>query len=148
MAVARLSQRYEDREVIYYSLVIMACAITGFLSYRADGGYSINQYVLFAMVIFLSTNALEGPNMGLLSKTIPKAWAKGIFNTGFLATEAGTAARSVGDVLITYLASNAGVDGLLNGLFGPMLFLVVLSVILTRTNYDQMVEYDEDDDSK
>lgn len=144
MVVARLSMRYEDRELIFYTLVAMLGSIMGFIAYHPSG-YSVVQYMLFAICIFVTTNALEGPNMGLLSKTIPRSWAKGIFNTGFLATEAGTAARSVGDVWITLATQSAGVSGMMNAIFLPMLGLVILSVWLARKNYDQMVEIDEDD---
>ena len=83
--------------------------------------------------------------MSLLSKTIPRSWAKGIFNAGFLATEAGTAARSVGDVWLTLAIECAGIEGMLNFLFAPLMALVLLSLVLTRWHYDEMVESDEDD---
>lgn len=145
MVVARLSHRYEDRELIYSSLVAMLCSIMGIIAYHPQGYYSMGQYMSFGICVFIATNALEGPNMGLLSKTIPRSWAKGIFNTGFLATEAGTLARSVGDVWITLATASAGVSGMLNAIFVPMLGLVILSVMLTRHYYDKMVEIDEDD---
>jgi len=144
MVVARLSRRYEDRELIYYALIAMTCSIAGFVAYTPRN-YSVVQYTSFGICIFIATNALEGPNMGLLSKTIPRSFAKGIFNTGFLATEAGTAARSVGDVWITVASNAAGVEGMLNAIFVPMLALVIVGVALTRRHYDQMVEEDEDD---
>lgn len=145
--VSRLSNQFEDRELIYSALVAMLCSILGIISYL-PGKYSVVQYVLFGICIFVSTNALEGPNMGLLSKSIPKSWAKGIFNTGFLATEAGTAARSVGDVGITLASHIAGVPGLLNALFMPMVALVAASAWLVRRNYDCMVDDDDDEDTK
>lgn len=145
MIVARLSHRFEDREIIYYALVAILCSILGIISY-IPAKYSVVQYMCFGICIFISTNALEGPNMSLLSKSIPRSWAKGIFNTGFLATEAGTAARSVGDVWITLASHVAGDPGLLNAIFAPMLALVAVSLILVRRNYDRMVEEDEDDD--
>jgi len=146
MIVARLSHRFEDRELIYYSLVAMLCGILGFISYL-PGKYSVIQYMVFGVCIFISTNALEGPNMSLLSKTIPKSWAKGIFNTGFLATEAGTAARSVGDVWITLALNVAGTSGMLNAIFVPMVALVVVSAVMVSRNYDRMTEDDNDDDA-
>jgi len=82
IVVARLSHRYEDRELIYASLIVMTGSIIGFVAFL--GKYSVVQYMLFGICIFISTNALEGPNMALLSKTIPKSFARGIFNTGFL----------------------------------------------------------------
>jgi hypothetical protein len=140
-----LSQRYEDRELILWALIIMLVSVIGILNYESDS-YSVIQYVIFSVGIFISTNSLEGPNMGLLSKTIPKSWAKGTFNSGFLATEAGTLARSVGDVLITSVAGSLGISLLLNGLFIPMAILVAVSLLLVRQFYSQMTETPDDDD--
>mmetsp|Transcript_13633 Transcript_13633/g.29536 ORF Transcript_13633/g.29536 Transcript_13633/m.29536 type:complete len:778 (-) Transcript_13633:200-2533(-) len=145
MIVARLSHRFEDREIIYSSLVAILCGTVGFICYLPSK-YTVVQYMTFGICIFISTNALEGPNMSLLSKSIPRSWAKGIFNTGFLATEAGTAARSVGDVWITLASHVAGVPSLLNAIFVPMLGLVAVSLFLVRRNYNQLVEEDDDDD--
>lgn len=145
MVVARLSQRYEDRELIWWTLVLMMISVVGIMDLTRH--YFVFQYMIFAVGIFISSNALEGPNMGLLSKTIPKSWARGTFNSGFLATEAGTLARSVGDVLISGVASTFGMSMLLNGLFAPMAALVAISLLLVRKFYSQLTEADEDDDT-
>ena len=147
MIVARLSHRFEDREIIYISLVAILCSTLGIVSY-VPGRYSVLQYVPFGICIFVATNALEGPNMSLLSKSIPTSWAKGIFNTGFLATEAGTLARSVGDVGITLAEQRVEGSRILNAIFVPVLGLVAVSVALVRKNYDRMVEEDDDDDKR
>jgi MFS family permease len=147
MGVARLSQQYQDRELILGTLMVMLVSVLGILSY-SSGGYSVIQYMLFGICIFVSTNVLEGPNMSLLSKTIPKVWAKGTFNSGFLATEAGTAARSVGDVLISAAAAFRGVENLLNATFVPLLGLAAVSIWGTRICFDQMLEADEEDDDE
>ena len=102
--------------------------------------------MFFGVCVFVSANALEGPNMSLLSKTIPKSWAKGTFNSGFLATEAGTAARSVGDVMISAAATFVGVSNLLNATFLPLLVFALISVVLTRHYFENMIEEDEEDD--
>jgi hypothetical protein len=124
----------------------MLVSVVGILDYHTEGGYSAVQYVTFSVGIFISTNSLEGPNMGLLSKTIPKSWAKGTFNSGFLATEAGTLARSIGDALISTVAGSLGIALLLNGLFVPMAVLVLLSLVLVRQFYSQLTEGTDDDD--
>ena len=85
--VAYVSRRYDDRELILASLVVM---FVGILVFMVNGKeYSELQFVLGGIIMFVSANSLEGPTMGLLSKTIPKRLAKGILNAGLLATEAG-----------------------------------------------------------
>lgn len=123
---------------------MMLVSVLGFLDYFPH--YSIYQYAICSIGIFVSTNSLEGVNMSLLSKTIPKAWAKGTFNSGFLATEAGTLARSVGDVLISAVAGGLGMNMLLNGLFIPMAFLCAFTLLIVYFFYDQLVVTDDDDD--
>jgi len=143
--LAKLSQTFEDRELIVWALVLMLVSVVGILDYNADD-YFVIQYIVFAIGIFLSTNSLEGPNMGLLSKTIPKSWAKGTFNSGFLATEAGTLARSVGDVLISFVAGTLGLGMVLNGMFVPMALLVGISLLLVRKFFNQLTDMDDDTD--
>ena len=140
MVVARLSQRYEDRELIQVSVIVMFISLVGFMVYTPSSYYSVIQYMIFAICIFVSTNILEGANMSLLSKTIPKSWAKGTFNSGFLATEAGTAARSVGDLLISATAGLLGVGHLLNFTFFPLTILVFGTILLMRRYFDHMME--------
>ncbi|KAL3926651.1 MAG: hypothetical protein SGBAC_013390 [Bacillariaceae sp.] len=147
MFVARLSHQYQDRELIYGTLLLMLVSVLGIFVYNPDH-YTSYQYMAFAILVFLSANCLEGPNMSLLSKVIPKSWAKGIFNSGFLATEAGTAARSIGDVLISAMATWAGFENLLNATFLPLLVSVVVCIGLVRSNFDAMVEVDEDDEEE
>jgi predicted MFS family arabinose efflux permease len=146
MVVARLSNRYEDRELLYVTLIIMFFSVLGILVYRPDH-YSAVQYVFFGICVFLSANCLEGPNMSLLSKTIPRSWAKGTFNSGFLATEAGTAARSVGDIMISAAATLMGYEKLLNATFLPLMACILLSILLFRHFFEFMIEEEDDDES-
>lgn len=142
MAVARLSYYYEDKELIRSFMVAILFGCIGIIAYL-PGHYSVIQYTVFGICIFVSTNALEGPNMSLLSKTIPKSWARGTFNSGFLATESGTLARSIGDVLIS-LAAVKGDAGMLNTIFSQMFCLALVCVILVHKYYDRLEEDDED----
>lgn len=144
MIVAQLSRKYEDRELIVGTLVMMLISLGGILQFTSN--YSVFQYSIFGVCLFVSANVLEGPNMSLLSKSLPKDWAKGIFNSGFLATESGTAARSVGDILISVSASIWGVDKLLNATFVPIIALVGGALWGAWHYFDQLIEDDEDDD--
>ena len=62
------------------------------------------------------------------SKTIPIQWAKGTFNSGLLATEAGTFGRVVGDGFLSYVSFIGFNDYLLNGIFVPI-FILGLALI-------------------
>ena len=149
MVVARLSNTYDDREMIYITLILMFFSVCGAISYSSPAysfEYSEWHYMFFGICIFITSNSLEGPNMSLLSKTIPREWAKGTFNSGFLATEAGTGARSVGDLLISGVATWLGVKNMLNGTMIPLAGLILLTIVLTKLAYPRMIEIDEDDD--
>ena len=147
MVVAKLSQNYEDRELILGALVVMFLSAIGILDFTAgSSSYSAIQYVAFSICLFISANVLEGPNMSLLSKTIPKEWARGTFNSGFLATEAGTGARSIGNILVSAAVALYGVDRMLNATFVPVAVLVGLSTWFTVRVFEQLAEDDDEDD--
>lgn len=145
LLVAQMSHRYEEREMIRTTLTLMSLGIGGVLCYGNED-YTVFQYVCFAICIFLGTNALEGPNMSLLSKSVPTAWAKGTFNSGFLATEAGTLGRVAGDVLVSLVSFMSNTELLLNGIFIPNLLLVIFTLTLTHVFYSSLEPKDDDDD--
>jgi hypothetical protein len=144
LVVAYFSRRYDDRELILALLSILSVGAWGIVNYGRPEAYSLIQYITFAVCIFVSATALEGPNMSLLSKSIPKHWAKGLFNVGLLATEAGTFGRVIADVFITY----SGLDGIsymLNRMFISMGFIVALTVAGTYQLFSYLEPYDRDD---
>jgi MFS family permease len=145
IVVAKLSQKYEDRELISAALIVMLISVFGIIDYLPDQ-YSVYQYIIFGVGCFISANSLEGVNMALLSKTIPTSWAKGTFNSGFLATEAGTLARSIGDILISTVMALFGMENLLDGLFTPMALLCAISLVMVYFSYNQLTDMDDDDD--
>ena len=93
--VALVAHMYDDRDLILVIELFMLSGCLAILKYAEN--YTVPQYVFGSILIFVSTNALEGPTMSLLSKTIPSAYSRGLLNVGLLATEAGTLGRAVGD---------------------------------------------------
>lgn len=138
VVVSWLSYRYEDREMIVMSQLLMIVGVGVIVSY---GHYSVFQFVVGGVIIFISTNVLEGVNMSLLSKTIPKAFAKGTFNSGLLATEAGTLGRAIGDVAITVVGL-PGIQYVLNWTFLPLLATSVVTTIYTVHVYPKLATHD------
>lgn len=145
LVVAKLSHHYDEREMILGNLYLILFGSIGILSFWGES-YNTIQYVVFAICIFLGTNALEGPNMSLLSKTIPSSWAKGTFNSGLLATEAGTFGRVIGDGFVSVVSFVSTGDELLNGIYIPILILVFLTAITMIKLYPFLEQKDEDDD--
>ena len=95
------------------------------------------QYVLGSSILFAVLNALEGVIMSLLSKVVSPELAKGTFNSGLLATEAGTLGRVVGDTMLTCLSERLEA-GVINGLFVPIALGVLLSILLAYRHYDSL----------
>lgn len=146
--VANISRRYDDRELIVGILGAMLVGIVGFLVYSHDGeAYSETRFICAGFIIFCSCNAIEAPTMGLLSKTIPKSMASGIFNAGLLATEAGTVGRVVGDFYFS-AAAFKGLDRVVNLTFEPMGVMIVLSIILTMVYYRHLQPRYEDEEDE
>ena len=87
--------------------------------------------------------------MSLLSKVIPKQWAKhGILNSGLLATESGTFGRTFASIFLTYVARSRGIEDLLNGSFVPTGFLVFITSLLVWKTYDSLEPEDDDEDEE
>lgn len=138
MIVGWMSFRYEDREMIMLSEIAMFLGVGVIVNY---GHYSVPQFVAGGVIIFISTNVLEGVNMSMLSKTIPKSFAKGTFNSGLLATEAGTLGRAIGDITIT-LVGLPGVQYVLNWTFAPLIAISLATILYTRRVYDKLATDD------
>ncbi len=75
--------------------------------------------------------------MSLLSKTIPKTFAKGTFNSGLLATEAGTFGRALGDIAITVVGL-PGIQYVLNYTFVPLLVISLWTILYTLRVYSKL----------
>jgi MFS family permease len=142
LCVAFFAHAYDDRELILglQAIMFLGCVII----LQFTDVYRLPQYVIASVVLFVSANALEGPNMSLLSKTIPVSWSKGIFNVGLLATEAGTLGRAIGDVLLTIFGS-AGLEHLLNRTFGTFSILSFGTLLFSYYFYDQLDPSEHDD---
>lgn len=144
--VAQVSRKYDDRELIIVTLVIMLCGILGFLEYDSTSEtYSETRFIMFGFVMFVSCSCLEGPTMGLLSKTIPKSLASGVLNAGLLATEAGTIGRVLGDFCMS-TAAYKGLDVLVNRLFFPLGIVVLASIFVVFQAYAYLQPRYEDED--
>jgi Na+/melibiose symporter-like transporter len=136
------AKRYDDRDLIIGLLAIMMIGCLCVVKYSSN--YSVLQYVAASLLTFVGAAALEGPNMSLLSKTIPLSWSRGIFNVGLLATEAGTFGRAVADVLLSYFGSQ-GMEKLLNLSFGTFSLLSGATLAMSIWLYDYLEPMDTDD---
>lgn len=65
-----ISNMYEDRVVVIWAQVTTGLGVVAIVCYAPHIEYSEYQYGVAAVVIFVSTNVLEGVNMSLLSKVI------------------------------------------------------------------------------
>ncbi|CAM9396377.1 unnamed protein product [Chrysoparadoxa australica] len=123
--VGKLSFMFEDRAMMLFLGLCGALGCLIIINYSGDTGYTQLQYVAGTAVIFVGLQAHEGVVMSMTSKLIPAHLARGTFNSGFLATEASTGARVVGDLAITFFGVGA-TTGLLNMLFIPGFGLLML----------------------
>ncbi|XP_024391930.1 SPX domain-containing membrane protein At4g22990 isoform X3 [Physcomitrium patens] len=124
-----ISNIYEDRVVVLWSQVTTGVGVAAILCYSPWVHYSAYQYVTAAVVIFVSTNVLEGVNMSLLSKVMSPRMSRGVFNCGLLSTEAGTLARAIADGLIS-VAGKCGIQNLVN-----LTMLPTLAIVAATTGY-------------
>lgn len=140
--IAVASQRHDDRDLILTTLafIVLGCLVI----LNVGSTYSVAHFLLGSIIIFCATNCLEGPNMSLLSKTIPLRYSRGLFNVGLLATESGTLGRAVGDIILT-LCGSTGMGHILNRAFGMMAGLSTVTIAICFAVYDQLEPQEKDD---
>lgn len=129
-----ISNIYEDRLVVLWTQIFTGVGVLVILCYGPFLPYNAYQYVTAAVIIFVSTNVLEGVNMSLLSKVMSPRLSRGVFNCGLLSTEAGTLARALADGMIT-IAGRAGVENVINYTMVPTFFIVVFTTVYTWIGY-------------
>jgi MFS family permease len=129
-----ISNIYEDRLVVLWSQIFTAVGVVAIFCFSPWLAYSPYQYIAAAILIFVSTNVLEGVNMSLLSKVMSPRLSMGVFNCGLLSTEAGTLARALADGLIS-VVGRGGQANLLNFTMIPTLSIVVYTTIYTWVGY-------------
>jgi MFS family permease len=142
LLVAYLSKTYEDRQmmVVMQAITIIGCVVI----MRFGDTYYIEQYLFGTLIIVVFSNMVEGPNMSLLSKTIPKSFRKGFLNVGLLATEAATMGRTVGDAFLA-LCGSFGIESQLNLTFGIMLVVTSFTLWVSCRYYNVLIPTEDKD---
>ncbi|KAJ3672481.1 hypothetical protein LUZ60_007202 [Juncus effusus] len=130
-----ISNMFEDRQILLASEIMVLIGIV--FSFKVTSSYSVPQYVISALITFVSAEVLEGVNLSLLSSVMSSRLARGTYNGGLLSTEAGTLARVAADVTIT-LAGYLGEDKLLNITLLPSLVICAGSLIATVCTYNSL----------
>ena len=102
------------------------------------GPYSLLQYIAGTAVFFAALNSMEGITMALLAKLISPELAKGTFNSGLLATEAGTFGRVLGDMSITLFGTSDDAVTLVNRLFLPLSFMMLAATLFVHWFYARL----------
>ncbi len=137
--VNQFGKELEERKLLLYLSyatmvgIIFICQLDLF-----DISYSSVRYLFGTVLIFTTLNGLEGVIMSLLSKLISPELAKGTFNSGLLATEAGTFGRVVGDMAITIFGDVTETTSLVNQLYFPLGGMIFLAIILSTYFYSKL----------
>ena len=136
--VSMFTKNAEDR-VVMLGLAYTSCFFV-FLTFKTSlFKYGVFQYTIGSVLLFSSLNAVEGIIMSLLSKLVSPELAKGTFNSGLLATEAGNIGRVVGDILITLCASSQASSAyLVNRLFVPVLVGLLFSIAMANYFWNKL----------
>lgn len=130
-----ISNMFEERQILLASEVMVCVGIL--LSFNVIVEYTVPQYVISGLVMFVSAEVLEGVNLSLLSRVMSSRLSRGTYNGGLLSTEAGTLARVVADAAIT-LVGLLGESHLLNITLIPSLVICIVSIIATCCTYNTL----------
>lgn len=130
-----ISNMFEDRQLLITSEVLTCLGILS--SFKFSTHYTVEQYVIGGFITFVSAEILEGVNLSLLSKIMSSRLARGTYNGGLLSTEAGTLARVLADLTITFVGYS-GMKNLLNITLLPSLLIGITSVSATWYTYNSL----------
>ncbi|KAL6174621.1 hypothetical protein ACLB2K_051267 [Fragaria x ananassa] len=130
-----ISNMFEDRQILLASEILVFLGII--LSFNVIVPYTVAQYVVSGLIMFVSAEVLEGVNLSLLSRVMSSRLSRGTYNGGLLSTEAGTLARVVADGTIT-LAGYLGDSKLLNVTLLPSLVICITSIVATCYTYNSL----------
>ncbi|KAM0046108.1 putative SPX domain, major facilitator superfamily, MFS transporter superfamily [Helianthus debilis subsp. tardiflorus] len=130
---SNISNKFEDRQILLASEIMVCLGIAA--SFHIIVPYTVIQYVVSGLVMFVSAEVLEGVNLSLLSRVMSSRLSRGTFNGGLLSTEAGTIARVIADATIT-LGGSVGESRLLNVTLLPSLSICILAIIATGLTYN------------
>lgn len=130
-----ISNMFEDRQILLASEIVVCLGIL--MSFHVIIPYSVPQYVVSGLIMFVAAEVLEGVNLALLSRVMSSRLSRGTFNGGLLSTEAGTIARVIADATIT-LAGYLGESKLLNVTLLPSLVICIMSIVATCFTYNSL----------
>nr|GEU80732.1 SPX domain-containing membrane protein At4g22990-like [Tanacetum cinerariifolium] len=130
---SNISNKFEDRQILLASEIMVCLGIVA--SFHIIVPYTVTQYVISGLIMFVSAEVLEGVNLSLLSRVMSSRLSRGTFNGGLLSTEAGTIARVIADATIT-LGGYAGESRLLNVTLLPSLVICILAILGTCMTYN------------
>ncbi|XP_071692268.1 SPX domain-containing membrane protein At4g22990-like [Rutidosis leptorrhynchoides] len=130
-----ISNMFEDRQILLVSEIVVCLGIL--MSFHVVIPYSVPQYVISGLIMFVAAEVLEGVNLSLLSRVMSSRLSRGTFNGGLLSTEAGTIARVIADATIT-LAGYVGESRLLNVTLLPSLMICIMSIVATCFTYNSL----------
>eukprot|EP01053_Blabericola_migrator_P008683 Blabericola_migrator_1__8682@NODE_456_length_8320_cov_227_265964_g357_i0_p1_GENE_NODE_456_length_8320_cov_227_265964_g357_i0NODE_456_length_8320_cov_227_265964_g357_i0_p1_ORF_typecomplete_len813_score88_79MFS_1/PF07690_16/3_6e27MFS_1/PF07690_16/3_2e09OATP/PF03137_20/0_032OATP/PF03137_20/11MFS_1_like/PF12832_7/20MFS_1_like/PF12832_7/0_0021WH2/PF02205_20/0_39SPW/PF03779_14/1_3e04SPW/PF03779_14/42SPW/PF03779_14/0_46_NODE_456_length_8320_cov_227_265964_g357_i024684906 len=102
-----------------------------------------NRYICGALVVFIAAQALESINMALLSRLMPKTLSKGLWNSGFLSTEAGTLGRVVGAAMISVIGSLVAVERMQDIVNTTSIILILITMWLCFFYWSSLVPIGE-----
>mmetsp|Transcript_7795 Transcript_7795/g.48330 ORF Transcript_7795/g.48330 Transcript_7795/m.48330 type:complete len:752 (+) Transcript_7795:5453-7708(+) len=106
-AVASLSYYISDRGMLLSADILGSVGCAVMLAIK--GSLSVLRFTAGGVCVLAATVVMEAVSMSLMSKKLPKKYAAGTFNMGFLATEAGTLGRFAGNVASTMVGHLTGV---------------------------------------
>jgi hypothetical protein len=141
VAINQMSKDSEERDMVLRLTEVTILGIILICHFGLFGNYSLFQYLCGSAIIFTSLNAVEGIVMSLLSKVISPELARGTFNSGLLATEAGTFGRVLGDLVITVFGDQTNVNGeLVNRIYSPLLIMLLTGLFVVQLFHERLAE--------
>lgn len=146
--VIQLQQFFDERELFFsfQTMMLAGCGVTlPFLAMFHSKELALLQFVVGAVLVFVSTNVIEAVCMSIATRMVPPILAKGTFNIGLLSTESGMFGRVAGDAVISVVARLFGAEQFLIAAFLPATLATGGTLWYTWLLREQLLESEDYD---
>ena len=135
--IGTFSRKFDDRTMMLAMQIGVLIGLVVLLlhTHIHTAQTHLGQFVTGGVIAFSCSSMLEGVTMSLLSKVVPPSLARGTFNSGLLATEAGTFGRAVGDMLVTLVGASLPSQDMLEALNVPNFVLSTIVLVFINRYY-------------
>lgn len=138
LSIAPLSKKVEDRQILFWSLILYLVAILMKINYQGSTPMNLYLYLVASGLLFVGSLITETAAISIMSKVISPTQSVGLLNAGFVSGLGDTGGRSLGNIMVAVCGSIGGVDWLPTILYSIYAVIITIITILCWVFYDEL----------